>query len=86
LAGGIQGFGAGGKLIGHVEVVPARGYGNGVLQPSNMPEPRGPRPSERWWEPYLGVLLGAVAAAALLIVFLLLNAGEIGRVLRASGL
>ena len=51
-----------------------------------MPEPRNERPDERWWDPYLGVLLAAAAAGALLLVFLLLNAGEIARVLRASGL
>ena len=50
-----------------------------------MPEPRDERPDERWWEPYLGVLVGAAVAGALLLVFLLLNAGEIMRVLRASG-
>jgi hypothetical protein len=57
-----------------------------MLQPGQMPEPRNERPDERWWGPYLGVLLGAAVAGALLLVFLLLNAGEITRVLRASGL
>jgi hypothetical protein len=57
-----------------------------MLQPGQMLEPRKERPDERWWGPYLGVLLGASVAGALLLIFLLLNAGEITRVLRASGL
>ena len=39
-----------------------------------------------WWGPYVGVLLAGVLAGLFVLVFVVLNAAEILRALRASGI
>jgi hypothetical protein len=43
------------------------------------------RPDGPWWGPYLGVLACAAVAGLLVLLFVVINAPEVIRVLRAGG-